>query len=454
MAKPGPRVAFFDIETAPIKGYTWTMYEANVLSVERPTYLLSYAMKWAGQKTVHTRCLPDYKLYNKDKENDRELAKDLWKMMDEADVIVGHNGDAFDIKKANARFITHGLTPPSPSKTIDTLKIARRVFKFDSNKLDSIGGYLGVGRKLPHTGIHLWLGCMGGDPKSWRLMRRYNAQDVRLLEQVYLKVRAGRRTILICVSIQARAAARSAGHRTSGTRGCRGLGGVLVSASSVRTAVSIFRAARSMSKPRRKRSDIDQVYDGEWQTTDETGRFTEICKTALLPIRCKSRWRKTAPSNGAAGATTSRPNCTDADSKTQPRRSNECSRHPAAASDSRQSAALFAGLSGDPLFQLSRRDRSGVQARCGLAGRLLIAGVKVYSPIAHTHPIAECAGLDPLDHDLWLAADEPFMHVAQAILVAEMDGWQVSKGIAYEMERFQKLGKPFYFIDPNTLEIK
>jgi uncharacterized protein YprB with RNaseH-like and TPR domain len=186
----GPRIAFFDIETAPIKGYTWTMYEANVISVQQPTYILSYAMKWAGQDRVTTRALPDYPLYKKDKENDRDLAKDLWKMMDEADIIIGHNGDAFDIKKANARFITHGLQPPSPSKTIDTLKIARRMFKFDSNKLDSIGGYLGVGRKLPHTGIHLWLGCMNGDPKSWRTMRRYNAQDVRLLEQVYMKVRA------------------------------------------------------------------------------------------------------------------------------------------------------------------------------------------------------------------------------------------------------------------------
>jgi uncharacterized protein YprB with RNaseH-like and TPR domain len=190
MKKRGPRVAFFDIETAPIKGYTWTMYEASVLSVQKPTYILSYAMKWADQKKVHTRALPDYKLYKQDRENDRDLVKDLWKMMDEADIIVAHNGDAFDIKKANARFITHGLTPPSPSKTIDTLKIARKVFKFDSNKLDTIGGYLGVGRKLPHTGIHLWLGCMDGDPISWRMMRRYNAQDVRLLEQVYLKVRA------------------------------------------------------------------------------------------------------------------------------------------------------------------------------------------------------------------------------------------------------------------------
>lgn len=89
-----------------------------------------------------------------------------------------------------------------------------------------------------------------------------------------------------------------------------------------------------------------------------------------------------------------------------------------------------------------------------LAGRLLLSGVKVYCPIAHTHPIAECAGLDPLDHELWLAADAPFMHAAQALLVAEMDGWQVSKGIAHEMEFFQKVGKPFYFIDPNTLEVK
>jgi uncharacterized protein YprB with RNaseH-like and TPR domain len=191
LAKTGsPRIAFFDIETAPIKGYTWTMYDTNVVSVTKPTYMLCFAVKWAHQKTVKTYALPDYPLYKKDRENDRELAKELWRVMDEADIIIAHNGDSFDIKKANARFITHGLTPPAPGKSIDTLKIARKCFKFDSNKLDSIGGYLGVGRKLPHTGIHLWLGCMNGDPKAWRMMRRYNAQDVRLLEQVYLKVRA------------------------------------------------------------------------------------------------------------------------------------------------------------------------------------------------------------------------------------------------------------------------
>jgi hypothetical protein len=44
--------------------------------------------------------------------------------MDEADIICAHNGDAFDIKKINSRLITNGFKPPSPFKTIDTLKAA------------------------------------------------------------------------------------------------------------------------------------------------------------------------------------------------------------------------------------------------------------------------------------------------------------------------------------------
>lgn len=186
----GPRVLFIDIETAPILGYTWGRFEQNVVGVERDTYMLSFAVKWEGQERVKTYALPDYPGYSRNKENDKKLVADLWKLMDEADVIIAHNGDSFDIKKSNARFLTHGFRPYAPIKSIDTLKIARKYFKFDSNKLDELGRYLGVGRKLPHTGFHLWRGCMAGDEKSWRTMRRYNAQDVRLLERVYLKLRA------------------------------------------------------------------------------------------------------------------------------------------------------------------------------------------------------------------------------------------------------------------------
>jgi uncharacterized protein YprB with RNaseH-like and TPR domain len=109
--------------------------------------------------------------------------------VDGADIIIGHNADKFDIRKSNTRFVFHGLKPPSPYKTIDTLKIARKVFKFDSNKLDELGRYLGLGRKIPHTGFHLWHSCMLGDPKAWKVMKKYNARDITLLEDVYYILR-------------------------------------------------------------------------------------------------------------------------------------------------------------------------------------------------------------------------------------------------------------------------
>jgi hypothetical protein len=89
-----------------------------------------------------------------------------------------------------------------------------------------------------------------------------------------------------------------------------------------------------------------------------------------------------------------------------------------------------------------------------LNARLLKAGIRSFSPIVHGHPIAHLGGIDPLDHSIWLPFDEAMMHAAQALVIAEMEGWQASKGIAHEMEVFQRLGKPFYFIDPNTLEVK
>jgi hypothetical protein len=184
------KIVLVDIETAPSLGYCWGKWEQNILDFKVDWYLLSFAYKILGEGKVYTKCLADYPKYRKDLENDKALVEDLWKVFDDADIIMGHNLDSFDIRKANARFLTHGLPPPSPYKTVDTLKIARRAFKFDSNKLDDLGRYLSIGRKLPHTGFHLWLNCMSGDLKAWNLMKRYNSQDVILLEKVYYAIRA------------------------------------------------------------------------------------------------------------------------------------------------------------------------------------------------------------------------------------------------------------------------
>ena len=177
------KVLFYDIETAPCQGFTWGMYEQNVIDLVHSWYILSIAYKWKGDKKVTVKALPDY--HQKDPEDDSGLVKDIWKLFDAADVLVAHNGIKFDTRKCQSRFIKHGLLPPSPYKQIDTLKIARKHFAFVSNKLDDLGAYLGIGRKLPHTGWALWRGCMSGDSASWKTMRRYNAHDVELLEAIY-----------------------------------------------------------------------------------------------------------------------------------------------------------------------------------------------------------------------------------------------------------------------------
>jgi len=183
-----PKVLLFDVETAPSLGYVWEKYETNVLDFVNEWYLLCFAAKWLDGKMM-TYSLPDFDGYKPGSENDKKLVKRLWELFDEADILIAHNGDQFDIKKANARFAYYNLPPPSPYKTVDTLKVARRYFQFTSNKLDDLGNHLGYGRKLAHTGFHLWKGCMKGDPKSWKHMVEYNKRDVVLLEKIYLHFR-------------------------------------------------------------------------------------------------------------------------------------------------------------------------------------------------------------------------------------------------------------------------
>lgn len=177
------KILFLDIETLPNISYTWGKYEQNVIDFHQESCLATFAAKWLGGK-VFSRSLPDYEGYKPWSYDDKELTADLWKLLDEAEIVVAHNGDQFDIKFSNSRFITHGLKPPAPYKTVDTKRLAKRVARFNSNKLDDLGEHLGEGRKIK-TDFRLWRGCMSGDKKAWARMCRYNEQDVLLLEKVY-----------------------------------------------------------------------------------------------------------------------------------------------------------------------------------------------------------------------------------------------------------------------------
>jgi len=181
------KILLFDIEISPSTGYSWRKFETNIIEYTEEWYILCYTAKWLNNKKMTVSALPQYKgRYRKSKVDDYDVVLSLWHLLDEADVVIAHNAD-FDTKKANARFAFHGLKPPSPYKVICTLKVARKYFSFNSNRLDDLGEHLGLGRKI-ETNFSLWRGCMNGDMNSWRRMVRYNKQDVKLLEKVYLRM--------------------------------------------------------------------------------------------------------------------------------------------------------------------------------------------------------------------------------------------------------------------------
>lgn len=186
-----PKILIYDIEVSPNVSYTWNgKYEVDVIEFVQPWYMLTFAWRWYGKNKTYAYSLPMMKGYKDNKKDDRALCRKLWELMGEADILCAHNGDAYDQKMSFARFVKHGFTPPAPSQTIDTLKVARKHFKFSSNKLDDLGKYLGVGKKLAHHGFDTWLGCMErDDSKSWREMVDYNKRDVELLERVYVKLK-------------------------------------------------------------------------------------------------------------------------------------------------------------------------------------------------------------------------------------------------------------------------
>lgn len=186
-----PRVILYDIETAPSLGYYFDLYkEGNIVSTVHPWFMLSFAYKVQGEKKIHYHCLADYPNYSKNRTCDKALVTDLHRLVfSNSDILIGHNIDRFDSRKSKARFLAHNLPPPSPHvKTIDTLKLARSLFKLDSNKLAAIGEYLGLGGKAVTTGWKLWEACIHGDLQAWKKMGVYNRRDVDLLEQVYNRI--------------------------------------------------------------------------------------------------------------------------------------------------------------------------------------------------------------------------------------------------------------------------
>lgn len=175
------RRLFFDIEVSPNVGLFWTAGFKQQISPENiitERAIICICYKWEDEREV-------YSVNWDSKQNDKKLLTEFVKIANQASELVGHNGDKFDLAWIRTRCLFHGIEMFPHYTTIDTLKISRAKFKFNSNKLNYIATFLGIGQKIK-TEFGLWKDIvLGHNAIAMDKMIKYCKKDVILLEKVY-----------------------------------------------------------------------------------------------------------------------------------------------------------------------------------------------------------------------------------------------------------------------------
>ena len=183
-----PKILSLDIETSLMTVQTWGCYEQKVPAnmIVDDWFIICWAGKWLSQDKIISDVCTSKEAIAK---NDQNVINSAWKILDEADIVITHNGRRFDHRKLNARFIYYGLSRPSHYLTIDTLKATQKQFATSSHKQDYLTKYLKLPEKIK-TDIDLWKECSKGNEKALSRMVKYCRGDVRGLEELYLTIRS------------------------------------------------------------------------------------------------------------------------------------------------------------------------------------------------------------------------------------------------------------------------
>jgi len=178
------KVLLLDLELSYAMAYIFPSKKPQYISpknIKHHQFVVCAAYKWLHEVSTYV-----VKIKNAKSRNDKNIAVKLHELMTEADIIVAHNGDRFDIKHCNTMFITHGLGPIPERKSIDTLKMARKYFAFAGNDLDSLSKRFGGKGKATKP---CWFKLTDGVASEVDIAAEYCKGDIIELERVFIAIR-------------------------------------------------------------------------------------------------------------------------------------------------------------------------------------------------------------------------------------------------------------------------
>lgn len=180
------KVLTIDIETSPHLCYSFQTRNVFIQPVQilEPTRMLSFAAKWEHKPGIEFHSEFDFVDEAILPMAHQEMVQRAFDLLDEADVVVGYNSDNFDLRHLRREFRLAGLGQPSPFASVDLWKVIKKEEEWLSHKLAYITERYHLTGKMDNDGWPLWIGCLAGDPKFWRQMRRYNKRDVVTTEEL------------------------------------------------------------------------------------------------------------------------------------------------------------------------------------------------------------------------------------------------------------------------------
>ena len=100
-----------------------------------------------------------------------------------------------------------------------------------------------------------------------------------------------------------------------------------------------------------------------------------------------------------------------------------------------------------PYAKYAGGKREAYELACKYTHDLIVAGVPVFSPIAHSHSIAKTCNMNKNSNDLWMPQDLAILRGASELLIAPVAGWRNSKGIAMEVAEANEHNIPIWLLD-------
>lgn len=98
----------------------------------------------------------------------------------------------------------------------------------------------------------------------------------------------------------------------------------------------------------------------------------------------------------------------------------------------------------------SHEDPLVVEQRVGAVNRvaadMMRRGLHVFSPISHTHPIAQAGNL-PNDWKYWEAYDRAMLAACCKLAVLKLPGWEQSEGVRAEIALAKEMRLPVEYLD-------